>query len=69
VICISIFLIVMAVCIFDFKLIQMQFDRMIAWIRLNPYPAVGAILALYALSAVFTMPTTFTHIMLGFTYS
>ena len=67
--CLAIFFGVIVFCIFDFKLVQSYFDLMIQWIRINPYQAVSAIVLLYWVSSIFTLPTTFTHIMLGFTYS
>mmetsp|Transcript_8516 Transcript_8516/g.14350 ORF Transcript_8516/g.14350 Transcript_8516/m.14350 type:complete len:220 (+) Transcript_8516:223-882(+) len=69
ILCILVFVVVVCICIFDFKTVQLYFNLMIQWIRINPYQAIIAIILLYIASAIFTLPTTFTHIMLGFTYS
>ena len=69
IICISLFIVVLAVCIFDFKQVQVQFNKIIDWIHLHPYEAVLVIIFIYTISIVFTFPTTGTHIILGFTYA
>jgi uncharacterized membrane protein YdjX (TVP38/TMEM64 family) len=61
--------VVVGICVFDFKLVQHEFDLMIQWIRVKPFEAVSVVMLVYFGSVVFTLPTTFTHIMLGFTYS
>ena len=56
-------------CVLDFKQVSEMFREFIEWVRLHPFKAIGAINFLYAVCLVFTLPITFNHIMLGFTYS
>ena len=63
------FTVVTAFCILDWRDVTRWFGHFIAWVRLNPYSAIVAIILLYTVSITFTLPTTCTHIMLGFTYS
>lgn len=69
VICISIFAIVVCICIFDFSLVKETFHKFIAWVQQNPFLAILAIICLYSFCLVLTLPITLNHIMLGFTYS
>ena len=57
------------VCIVDFKEVMKQFEKFTDWVRINPYESIFAIILLYIFSILFTLPTTATHIMLGYTYS
>lgn len=67
--CFSTFVLVVGLCIFDLKLVQMYFNKFIIWVREHPFLAIGAIDILYSICLVMTMPITLNHIMLGFTYS
>jgi len=67
--CVTTFLLVVGLCIFDLTLVESYFNTFIAWVRAHPFQAIGAINALYSSCLVLTMPITLNHIMLGFTYS
>lgn len=66
--CLSLFAIIILVCIFDFKEMTRYFNLFILWVRDHPYQAVGAIILIYTLSIIFTIPQTATHIVIAFTY-
>ena len=61
--------IIILFCAFDFSEVKILFHSFIDWVRQNPYKAIFAIHILYMGCLVLTLPITFNHIMLGFTYS
>jgi len=65
----SVFIVVIVFCVIDFSKVRQLFDLFIAWVRINPVPAIGANIAMYTFCIVFMLPITAFHIMLSYTYS
>ena len=67
--CISIFVVVVLFCAFDFKAAEKLYYSFIKWIHYNPYTAISAIILFYIVSICFVIPIAGTHVAIGFTYS
>lgn len=59
----------MVICLFDYKLVINMFNTFIAWVKNHPYQSIGYSIYLLCFSVVFTLPISYTIIMLGYTYS
>lgn len=55
-------------CIFDFQLILKLFNQFIEWVKLHPYQSISYSIYLLCVSIVFTLPISYTIVMLGYTY-
>ena len=60
---------VAALCIFDFPQVMKMFNDFIAWIKVNPYQSIGYSVLILVFSVMWTIPISYTIIMLGYTYS
>lgn len=60
---------VLVICLLDFKLVIKLFNLFIEWIKVHPYQGISYSIALLAVSITFSMPISYTIIMLGYTYS
>lgn len=56
-------------CIFDFKMVLKEFNNFIEWVKIHPYQSIGYSIYLLCFSIVFTIPISYTIIMLGYTYA
>lgn len=56
-------------CIFDFKLVLKLFNTFIDWVKLHPYQSIGYSIYVLAFSVIFTIPISYTIMMLGYTYT
>ena len=56
-------------CIFDFKLVIKMFKTFIDWVKMHPYQSIGYSIYVLAFSVVFTIPISYTIMMLGYTYT
>ena len=58
-----------AFCILDFPQVMKLFNSFIAWIKVNPYQSIGYSVLILVFSVMWTIPISYTIIMLGYTYS
>lgn len=65
----TVFLVAIIICIFDFKLISEWLHLFISWVQTHPYSAILAIVCLYSTQLALTIPITLNHILFGYTYS
>lgn len=65
----AVLLTVAALCIFDFPQVMKLFNTFIAWIKVNPYQSIGYSVLILIFSVMWTIPISYTIIMLGYTYS
>jgi len=45
------------------------FNEFIEWIKVHPYQSIGYSISILAFSIVFTIPISYTIVMLGYAYS
>lgn len=45
------------------------FNLFIEWVKVHPYQSISYSIGLLSLSVAFTMPISYTIVMLGYTYS
>ena len=57
------------ICIFDYHLVLTLFKAFTDWVKLHPYQSVGYSVYLIAFSVIFTIPISYTIVMLGYTYT
>jgi len=56
-------------CIFDFQLVVKMFHQFIDWVKIHPYQSIGYSIYVLAFSVIFTIPISYTIMMLGYTYT
>lgn len=61
-------LVITIVCIVDFKLVITAFNKFIEWVKLHPYQSIGYSVYLLCFSVIFTIPISYSIVMLGYTY-
>jgi uncharacterized membrane protein YdjX (TVP38/TMEM64 family) len=57
------------ICLVDFKLVMRTFDQFTDWIKLHPQQSFFYSMMIFTFSIVFTIPISYSIIMLGYTYS
>jgi uncharacterized membrane protein YdjX (TVP38/TMEM64 family) len=65
----SFLVIIIVICLFDSKLVLKLFNEFISWVKLHPYQSIGYTIYVLTFSVVFTLPISYTIVMLSYTYS
>ena len=65
----SLLVAIIVICVFDFKLLMKTFDMFTDWVKQNPAMSIKYSFLVIFLSIVFTVPISYSVIMLGYTYS
>merc|ERR1719506_1251251 len=60
---------IVVICIVDLKFVLSMFNMFISWAKLHPYFSIGYSILILCFSIVFTIPISYTIIMLGYTYA
>ena len=60
---------IVAVCIMDMRMVMRYFNQFIDWAKIHPYYSIGYSILILCLSITFTIPISYTIIMLGYTYA
>ena len=63
------FLLILTVVVLEFNKIEEAFDFFIKWIRENPEKASYWLILIYVVAITLIIPTTWIHLIVGYTYS
>ena len=62
-------LIILVLCIYDHNLVIYHFHKYTLWAKFHPYLSISYSIALLCFSIIFTLPISYTVVILGYTYS
>jgi len=65
----SALVIIIVVCMLDSKLVLKLFNEFIDWVKQHPYQSIYYTIYVITFSVVFTLPISYTIVMLAYTYS
>ena len=65
----TIVLAIAVLCLMDAKLVIKLFQDFIAWVKLHPYQSIGYSIYLICFSVIFSLPISYTIVMLSYTYA
>lgn len=68
-ICFMVVGIIVLVVYCDYDHLRYILQQVVAWMKENPYPAVGLIISAYTLSLIFLLPTIFIQLLCGYIYA
>ena len=65
----SLLLLIIVLCIYDHNNVINHFHKFTKWVKLHPYQSISYSIALLCFSVIFTIPISYTIVILGYTYS